>query len=52
MPPGATEAPPSLLVIDRSGAPVSGVVSLPVLLAGVGSVPWVPSSVMLAVLET
>ena len=34
MPPGATEAPPSLLVSERSGAPVTGVVSLAVLLAG------------------
>src|SRR5919106_5982925 len=49
VPPGATEAPPSLLVTDRSGAPVTGVVSLPELLPGVGSAPWVPSSAMLAV---
>src|SRR4051812_50065187 len=29
VPPGATLAPPSLFVIEKSGAPVSGVVSLP-----------------------
>ena len=51
MPPGDTEAPPSLLVSDRSGAPVTGVVSLAELLPGVGSAPWVPSSARLAVLE-
>src|SRR6185369_4080563 len=49
-PPGDTETPPSLLVSARSGAPVNGVVSLPELLPGVGSVPLVPSSAMLAVL--
>src|SRR5919106_609582 len=49
VPPGATEAPPSLFVTDRSGAPVTGVVSLPVLLPGVGSVPLVPSSAIVAV---
>src|SRR5437016_3245597 len=52
MPPGNTAAPPSLLVSDRSGAPVNGVVSLPVLLPGFGSVPLVPSSEMTAVLAT
>src|SRR5215208_1292649 len=50
VPPGETETPPSLLVTDRSGAAVTGVVSLPELLPGVGSVPLVPSSAMLAVL--
>src|ERR671918_919332 len=50
VPPGATEAPPSVLVTDRSGAPVTGVVSLPVLLPGVGSVPLAPSSAIMAVL--
>src|SRR6185369_4361011 len=50
-PPGKTEAPPSLLVIDRSGPPVTGVVSLPVLLAGFESVPLLPSSAIEAVLE-
>src|SRR3954447_19943884 len=50
VPPGATLAPPSLLVIEKSGAPVSGVVSLPLLLAGVGSLPFVPSSAIDAVL--
>src|SRR5215213_601381 len=52
VPPGAAEAPPSLLVTERSGAPVTGVVSLPELLPGVGSVPFVPSSVIVAVLAT
>src|SRR3954454_18644730 len=50
VPPGATLAPPSLFVIEKSGAPVSGVVSLPLLLPGVGSVPLVPSSAIDAVL--
>src|SRR5215213_4708285 len=50
VPPGAAEAPPSLLVTERSGAPVTGVVSLPELLPGVGSVPLVPSSAIVAVL--
>src|SRR6185369_12868574 len=50
-PPGDTETPPSLLVSARSGAPVTGVVSLPELLPGVGSVPLVPLSAMLAVFE-
>src|SRR6185369_7143878 len=50
-PPGATEAPPSLFVTERSGAPVTGVVSLPELLPGVGSVPLVPLSATVAVLE-
>src|SRR5947207_1511595 len=43
---------PSLLVSERSGAAVPGVVSLPVLLPGVESVPLVPSSAMLAELLT
>jgi hypothetical protein len=51
VPPGSTSAPPSLLVIDRSGAAVTGVVSLAELLAGVGSAPLAPLSAMLAVLE-
>ena len=37
LPPGEAEAPPSLLVIARSGCAFSGVVSLAVLLAGTGS---------------
>src|SRR5436190_4406502 len=41
---------PSLLLIERSGAADTGVVSLPELLPGVGSVPLVPSSAMDAVL--
>src|SRR5215213_2145189 len=51
VPPGVVDAPPSLLVTDRSGAPVTGVVSLPELLAGVGSVPLAPSSAIVAVFE-
>ena len=50
MPPGAVVAPPSLLVIAMSGAATTGVVSLAVLFAGVGSGPFVPSSATLAVL--
>ena len=50
VPPGVAVAPPSLFVIERSGAPVNGVVSLPLLLPGVGSVPFAPLSAMLAVL--
>src|SRR3954467_13719566 len=50
VPPGVTLAPPSLFVMERSGAPVAGVVSLPLLLPGVGSVPLVPSSATDAVL--
>src|SRR5437588_11842987 len=52
VPPGATEAPPSLLAIERSGAPVTGVVSLPELLPGVGAAPLVPSSARVAVLAS
>src|SRR5215213_5188784 len=51
VPPAATETPPSLFVIERSGAPLTGVASLPELLPGVGSVPFFPSSAMLAVFE-
>src|SRR5947207_353822 len=50
VPPGATLAPPSLFVSEKSGAPVSGVVSLPLLFPGVGSVPLFPSSAIEAVL--
>src|ERR1041385_3166096 len=50
VPPGAPVAPPSLLVIEKSGAPVTGVVSLPLLLPGVGSMPLLPSSEIDAVL--
>src|SRR5690242_9905321 len=51
VPPGATEDPPSDFVTERSGAPVTGVVSLPELLPGLGSVPFVPSSAIVAVFE-
>src|SRR3954468_20946160 len=47
---GATLAPPSLFVSVRSGAAVTGVVSLPLLLPGVGSAPLFPLSAIDAVL--
>src|SRR5436309_912709 len=50
--PGWAEMPPSLLVMERSGPPVSGVVSLAELLPGEGSVPLAPSSAIDALLET
>src|SRR5688572_13103326 len=50
VPPGVEPAPPSLLVISRSGAAFSGVVSVSSLLAGTESAPLAPSSPMLAVL--
>ena len=48
--PGVAVAPPSLLSSCKSGAAVSGVVSVSLLLAGVGSAPLAPLSLMLAVL--
>ena len=50
MPPRVAVAPPSLFAIVRSGAAVSGVVSVAVLFAGVGSGPFAPSSATDAVL--
>src|SRR4051812_21785987 len=41
--------PPSDLVTRRSGAATTGVVSVPVLLLGVGSGPLVPSSAIVTV---
>ena len=52
MPPGVVEAPPSDFVTARSGAAVIGVVSVEVLLPGVGSVPLVPSSATVAVFDS
>jgi hypothetical protein len=40
VPPGLTLAPPSLFVMERSGAAVTGVVSLAELFPGVGSAPF------------
>src|SRR5437016_5391914 len=48
--PGTPRIPPSDLVKVRSGWAVTGVVSLAMLLPGVGSAPFVPSSPTLAVL--
>src|SRR5687768_2325147 len=50
VPPGVAVAPPSLLVSCKSGAAFTGVVSLSLLSAGVGSAPFVPSLATLAVL--
>ena len=44
-------APPSSLMICRSGTAVTGVVSVSLLSAGVGSGPLMPSSVISPVLE-
>src|SRR3954452_21976973 len=44
VPPGATLAPPSLFVIEKSDAPVSGVVPLPLLFPVLGPVRLVPAS--------
>src|SRR3954451_19590159 len=49
--PGIAVVPPSVLVTVRSGAAVTGVVSEPVLSAGVGSGPLVPSSATVTVFE-
>src|SRR5512145_1651956 len=50
--PGKNRKPPSFLPSTRSGAALTGVVSLAVLLAGVGSAPLLPSSATLAVLAS
>ena len=50
VPPGVVLTPPSLLTSVRSGAAVSGVVSVELLFAGVGSGPFVPSSAIVPVL--
>src|SRR4051794_38783701 len=50
VPPGVTLAPPALCGVERWGARVTGVVSLPLLLPGVGSVPLAPASAVDAVL--
>src|SRR6478752_6061413 len=52
MPPGSVVVPPSVFVITRSGAALMGVVSELVLLAGLVSAPWVPSSEMNTVLPS
>jgi hypothetical protein len=50
MPPGSVAVPPSVLVMTRSGAALTGVLSTPKLLVGSVSAPCVPSSTMLTVL--
>ena len=45
-------APPSDLAIVRSGAAVTGVVSVELLSPGVGSVPLVPSSAIVTVFDS
>src|SRR4051794_10034891 len=50
MPPGSAGVPPSVFVVNRSGAALTGGLSVLVLLAGLVSAPWVPSSAMNAVL--
>lgn len=50
MPPGKTVAFASSLLKVKSGAALTGVVSLAALLPGCGSAPCVPSSAMLALL--
>src|SRR5262245_3064088 len=50
VPPGVLIILPSLLLRCKSGAAVTGVVSLLVLSAGVGSLPFVPSSLTTALL--
>src|SRR5689334_11856286 len=49
IPPGRGEMPPSDLVMRRSGAAATGSTSVAVLLPGVGSAPFEPSFVTLAV---
>src|SRR5437763_1863017 len=50
MPPASVDVPPSLLLMNRSGAVRTGVLSEDALLAGLTSAPCVPSSAMKAVL--
>src|SRR6476659_3864625 len=50
MPPANVDVPPSVFVMTRSGAALTGVLSTPELLAGLVSAPCVPSSVISTVL--
>src|SRR6478752_10506779 len=52
MPPASVDVPPSDFVMTRSGAALIGVLSTPVLLAGLVSAPCVPSSAICTVLVT
>src|SRR6476620_6944510 len=49
MPPASVDVPPSVLVMTRSGAALIGVLSTPVLFAGLVSAPCVPSSAICTV---
>src|SRR6516225_817061 len=50
MPPGSVDVPPSVLVTNRSGPALIGVLSEAELLARLTSAPWVPSSAILTLL--